>query len=94
MESAKHANEVPGPGTYPIMTTLEVPAITLKPRLPDFTLRRGSYVPGPGAYDPPPLINAGGRYVSSNHANSRASRFSISKSHTSQHNNRMSPGPG
>ena len=94
MESAKHANEVPGPGTYPIMTTLDVPAITLKPRLPDFTIRRRNYVPGPGAYDPPPLINGLGRYISSNHINSRASRFSIPKSPTSRHNNRTSPGPG
>ena len=47
----------------------------------DFALKRKSYIPGPGAYDPPSTINATGKYISSNYSNSRASRFStISKS--------------
>lgn len=93
LENSRHGNEVPGPGSYPIITTPDVHAATLKSRLPDLTTGK-SVVPGPGAYNPPPLINANGKYISSNHINSKAGRFSIAKSLSSHNKRELSPGPG
>ena len=92
--NSKHSSEMPGPGTYSVSDTLEHPAITLKSKLPDLTLRLKDFVPGPGAYDTLSLLNAEGRYFSSNHINSRASRFSLLKSPTSNNRESLSPGPG
>jgi hypothetical protein len=76
----KYTKEVPGPGTYATIETLDNSSITLKPKLPDFTTKRKSYIPGPGTYNPPSTINSDGRYVISSHTNSKAGKFALAKS--------------
>ena len=88
----KYLKEIPGPGTYEAFEMMDVSQITLKPRLPNNEAKRKSFIPGPGAYDPPSAINSNGRYFVSTHSNSRATKFSLSKS--TSFSASKTPGPG
>ena len=46
-------NSSPSPLNYSIPSTLEKKGASLKPRLPDFSLKEVNKVPGPGAYSVP-----------------------------------------
>lgn len=56
MEVIKYSKEIPGPGQYPLSSTLKKNNITLKSRI-EKSLGRANDIPGPGMYDLPSSIN-------------------------------------
>ena len=69
---------LPGPGTYPMRSSLEHPNITLKSRIPDHALEHLQNLPGPGAYEFEQLGSAR-YYVTSKHPNLTNRKFSQSR---------------
>ncbi len=63
-----------------MISTLENHLITLKPRIPDYSIKSKNYIPGPGAYNPPASINANGHYIISKQINCKSTIFYKSKS--------------